>query len=97
MEILIPIAHAASTSNAEAFGKVVGPIINHVVNPIIELMFAIAVFVFAFGIFQMVWHSEDGDKRAEGKKSVGWGLLGMFIMMSAWGIVYVISNTLKSI
>ncbi len=57
-------------------------------------MFAIAIVVFAYGVFQVVWGGE--ESREKGKKSMLFGVIGMFIMMSAWGIIYLVANTVKS-
>jgi uncharacterized membrane protein len=77
--------------DATEFGRVVDPIINNIVNPIIGLIFAVAIVVFVYGVLQVVWGGEEA--REAGKKSMWGGIIGMFIMTSAWGIIYVIANT----
>lgn len=86
---IVPIVHAAI--DAEAFGSVLNPIISNIVEPIVKLMFAVAVIVFVYGVFQVVWGGE--EYRERGKKSMLGGIIGMFIMLSAWGIVYLVANT----
>lgn len=81
--------------NAEALGGVLNPIITHIVNPIVQLMFAVAVVVFAYGVFQMIWNKTDADGHTKGRNSMLGGLIGMFIMLSAWGIINLIANTVK--
>ena len=95
MSFLIPIAHAA-IDNA-SFGRVVDPIINNIVTPIIEVMFAIALVVFVYGVAQLIWSSSESDSRTKGKNALVGGVIGMFIMLSAWGIVYLVANTVKSL
>jgi len=90
-------SQALAATDATGFGTVINPIITNVVNPVVSLMFAVALIVFAFGVFQMVLNGNDADARAKGKASVIGGLIGMFIMVSAWGIIYLISNTIKTI
>lgn len=91
--MFIAVAHAF---DAAAFGRAIDPIISTIVNPLILLAFFVALIVFVYGIFQMVW-SEGDDARQNGKLSIVSGLIGMFIMTSAWGIIYIISNTVKDI
>ena len=91
---LIPYAEAAV--NMKAFGDVVNPIVKYVFYPLIELMFGVALLVFVWGVAQLIIGSDD-DSRARGKATIGWGTLGLFIMASAWGIVYLISNTVKAL
>ncbi len=95
MNSLFPIAYAALDANA--FGKVVDPIIQHVVNPIVMLVFAVALLVFAYGIIEMVAKGGDATAREAGKQHMMYGIIGIFIMMSAWGIIYLIANTIKQI
>lgn len=73
--------------------ELLGKINQYILNPIILLAFAVALLVFFWGIFQFV-SSETADKtREEGKKKLLYGILGMFIMLSAKGIISLILNT----
>jgi hypothetical protein len=92
---IIPLAHAAV--DATKFGNVINPIATHIVYPVIELLFGVGVLYFAWGIAKMIIFANDETARSEGKKSILWGSIGMLIMISAWGIVYLISNTIKGI
>ena len=95
MFTLVPIAHAAVDTTA--LGKVLDPIITNVIDPVVWLLFAVAVVVFAFGVFQMVWNKTDADAHKRGRYSMIGGVIGMFIMLSAWGIINLISATLFSL
>ena len=92
----LPVESVRAASNAvdaTAFGNAVNPIVDNVVYPLIELMFAVAILVFAYGVLQLVWGGEDARKKA--KMSMLSGIIGIFVMMSAWGIVYLVANTVK--
>jgi ABC-type phosphate transport system permease subunit len=66
---------------------------EHILNPIILLLFAIAFLVSIFGIFQFI-NSETSDAgRETGKRRIFWGLFGMFIMFSAYGLINLILGT----
>lgn len=66
---------------------------EYILNPIILLLFAIAFLVFFFGIFQFI-NSETSDAgRETGKKRIFYGLLGMFIMFSAYGLINLVLGT----
>jgi len=73
--------------------ELLGKINQYILNPIIILAFAVALLVFFWGIFQFI-NSETADsKREEGKKKILFGLLGMFIMLAAKGIIGIILGT----
>ncbi len=80
-----------------AFGRVMDPIVDNIINPVIFLMFAVATIVFAYGIFEMIWKGGDPDARAQGRNHMIGGVIGMFIMLSAWGIINLIANTVNGI
>ena len=71
----------------------VNALLQAVVNPLIALLFAIATAIFVWGIIQYVIGSQGNQSQAEaGKRVITYGLLGMFIMASAWGIVKILCN-----
>jgi cytochrome c biogenesis protein CcdA len=64
-----------------------------ILNPLILLVFAVATITFVYGLVQFIG-SETSDKaREEGKKKILYGLLGMFIMFSAYGLIRLIMGT----
>ncbi len=93
MNFFVPTAQAAV--DAQAFGNVLNPIIDHVVNPVVMLMFAIALVAFVYGVLQLVWG--DDSKRDDAKRAIWMGVIGMFIMVSAWGIIHLVANTVNQI
>ncbi len=67
---------------------------QYILNPLIKLVFAIAFLVFVFGIFQFI-NSETSDKaRVLGKQKIVYGLVGMLIMFSAYGLVHAIVSVI---
>ncbi|OHA91955.1 MAG: hypothetical protein A3J09_00415 [Candidatus Zambryskibacteria bacterium RIFCSPLOWO2_02_FULL_51_21] len=74
------------------------PLLNKInqfiLNPIIGLAFAVALLVFFWGIFQFISSETADAKREEGKGKIIWGLVGMFIMFSAYGLIHLILGTL---
>ncbi|MBU6231071.1 MAG: hypothetical protein KGI45_02345 [Patescibacteria group bacterium] len=92
---LIPEAYASV--DMTAFGNVVDPIITNVVYPVLELLFGLAILIFVWGVLQLVLGGDDEEKRERGKSTIKWGTVGLFIMVSAWGIIYLVSNTVKTL
>ena len=64
-----------------------------ILNPLIGLAFAIAFVVFFWGIFQFIASQTTDTGREEGKRKIFWGLFGIFIMISAYGLIRLILGT----
>lgn len=64
-----------------------------ILNPLIGLAFAVATIVFLFGIFQFIMSETADNARETAKKKILYGLLGMFIMSSAYGLIHIVLGT----
>ena len=94
MNNLINIAHAATPDPTPAFAAVINPIMTYVVSPLIMLMFAVAIIMFVWGVVEMLMKGDDSTARDKGRNHMIAGIIGIFIMVSAWGIIQFISDTL---
>lgn len=97
MNALIPYAWAAAASDTAMLQKVVSPIITNIVNPVVKFLVLIAVVYFVWGVVKMIINAKEPSAHEEGRKHMMYGLIGLFIMISAWAIVYVISNSVKEV
>ena len=71
----------------------VDKITQQVLQPIIYLLFALAFIIFIWGIIQyVIAQGGDKEKLTKAKQTIVWGIVGLFIMVSAWGIVQVLCN-----
>lgn len=70
---------------------------TEVINPIIILLFVVALVVFLWGVFEFVSGRDNEEKVATGKKHMLWGVIGLAIMASAFGIINLVINFLKDI
>ena len=67
---------------------------QYILNPFIAFLFTLALAYFIYGVFQFLMNSDREDARTTGKQNMLWGVIGMAIMMSVFGIMQVIINTL---
>ncbi len=68
-----------------------------IINPIIILLFAVAFIYFIYGVFVYIYKSQsDPSKIKEGRSHMGWGLFGMFIMISVFGLFKLLLNTVPT-
>ena len=68
--------------------------IYNIVNPIIYFLFALAFLYFLYGVLIFIINADDESKRAIGKQHMFWGLIGLFIMVSVYGILDVVISTM---
>ena len=62
-------------------------VVREIVNPLILLLSAVALVVFAWGIFEFVRGAADEKSRAQGRRAVFWGIIGFVIIFGAYGII----------
>lgn len=51
------------------------------------LILAAAVIFFLWGVFQFVMAAGDDEARAKGRNHIIWGIIGIAVMVSVWGLV----------
>jgi uncharacterized membrane protein YidH (DUF202 family) len=61
---------------------------------VIQFLIGIAVFVIILGIFNYIREAQNEEKRAEARRFVIWGVIFVFLMLSIWGLVNILVNTL---
>ena len=66
---------------------------EEIINPLIILLFALAVMFFLYGMFEFLSNQENEEKKTAGKKHMIWGIVGITIMMGVWFIMYLILDT----
>ena len=64
-----------------------------VLDALIPFIIGLAIFVILWGIFTYITKAADEEKRAEAKRFIIYGLLGVFFMISIWGFVTILINT----
>ena len=66
-----------------------------ILNPIILLAFAVSLVLFLYGLvrFLSVDSGDKGTTRAEARNSIMWGMVGMLIMFSVYGIIRLVLGT----
>jgi hypothetical protein len=67
---------------------------SYIVDPAMLLVFTTGFLVFIWGLVQFLWHIRDGSNHEDGVQHMLWGIIGMFIMVSVWGIIALIMNTI---
>ena len=63
------------------------------ITSVVPFLFALAMVGFIWGVIQYVLNADNEEKRKKGKSFIIWGLIALFVMVSMWGLVGVLTNT----
>jgi hypothetical protein len=72
---------------------IIDRLVELIINPLILLVFAAGFFYFMWGLVKFLFNSTSGEASDDGKQHMLWGIVGMFIMVSAWGILTILLDT----
>jgi len=64
-----------------------------ILRPLVLLLFAGALVYFLYGILEFLLSPGDETRKSAGKQHMFWGVLGLAIMISVYGIMNIICNT----
>lgn len=68
--------------------------LSDIANTIIPFLVGVAFVVVMWGVFKYVRSAGDAEKLSEGRKVALWGVVAIFMMLSFWGFVMIIKNSL---
>lgn len=67
--------------------------VGGIVQALIPIVIGLAVLVFLWGVLNYVIKSDDPGKK-EAKDFMLWGIIALFVMVSVWGLVNILRDTL---
>ena len=82
---------------AQSIGGVLGLLAQaeDLINRIIPFIIALAVLWFLVGIFRFITNVGDPEKRKEATGMILWGVVGLFVMVSVWGLVNILVRSVN--
>jgi hypothetical protein len=88
---------SAATCNVSQLKTLKDVIVNLVVGCVLYnlmyLMISASVVVFVWGVVKFI--RSEGDDKQSGREFMFWGLVGLFVMVTVWGLVSVLQGTLN--
>jgi hypothetical protein len=64
-------------------------------NAVIQLLYAVAFVFFLYGIFKFFFAQQGDEKgRQAGKQFILYGLIGLFVLFSIWGLVNLLLSSI---
>ena len=63
------------------------------INSLNRFVIALALLLFIFGIFRLIFAGGSEDEQSKAKTLMLYGIIGLFVMVSVWGLVNILSST----
>lgn len=82
---------ALAASAQTTFGSILGTI-GALINTIIPILIAAGLAYFIYGVIRFVI-AKDADSKEDARKVVIQGIIGLFVIVSIWGLVGIIQST----
>lgn len=74
-------------------GDIVGRFTDQIINPALLILAAAGFLFFVWGLVEFMISLNSGGRADKGKSHMIYGVLGMVIMFSTYGIISLINNT----
>ena len=75
-------------------GTLMETMLDWINGSLIPLMIAAAVLIFFWGIIKYIKAAGDATEKAASRSIMIWGIVALFVMVSVWGLVGILSGTL---
>lgn len=83
---------SSCTATAKDFKGLISNLIKCILVPLGFVLLSLAIFIFVFGVFKIIASNSVEDKE-KGRDFIFWGIIGIFVMVSLWGLVSVLQHT----
>ena len=90
LALIVPFHALAATSIADLIRSV-----TNIVSLLIPLVIGLAILFFFWGIARFILSADNEEKRKQTKHLLIWGVVAMFVLVSIWGIISVLQETLN--
>ncbi len=67
--------------------------LEQIISIVVPFLVAVAIFIIVYGILGYISHAADEEKRKQAKDFITWGVIGVFFMLSIWGLVTILINS----
>jgi len=90
---IFPAAALAQVTIPPTVLALVGKFSTTILNPIIAILFAVALASFVYGVVLYIWNPDNEQLREKGRWNMFWGIIGLTIMVSVFAIMrFIISS-----
>lgn len=95
---MLALAQVTGGPTAGSVGSAVGglgtQILTIINSTVVPILFAVAVVYFLYGLVKFIMGAGDEEKVKEGKGIMIWGVIGLLVMISIYGILGFLASNL---
>lgn len=62
-------------------------VFNKYINTLTPILASLAIICFFYGLIWYIYAAGDSKGREKGRQTIIWGLVGLFVIFSLWGIL----------
>jgi hypothetical protein len=81
-----------SSGSITSFSDLVSKI-NGVLAGVVPVIFGVALIYFLWNLTQFILNMDNEDARKKARDHMVWGIVALFVMVSVWGLVGVLTGT----
>jgi hypothetical protein len=74
----------------------IGKVLDNIVNPLVLVMFALASLYLLKSVVEFVFNQDNMKDVKKLKSAMIWGVIGVTVMASVFGLVQFVANSLRS-
>jgi uncharacterized membrane protein len=77
----------------KTFADFIAKIQSDILSPLVYLLISVAVIIFLWGVVGYIKSGDSEEERKKAKDFILYGIIGLFVMISVWGLVNILSGT----
>ena len=92
---ITPLFAGAAVIKGNNFKEIIESIAGFLNEPVIPTLVGLSLLWFLFGLAQFIRSAGNSEAIEEGKKKMLYGVVGLFVIVSIWGLVGILKNTFE--
>lgn len=93
MSAFLPSAFAYAQLDSSNIRNLINSISQFINGTIIPLFIAATLAYTIYAVVTFIAAGDDTQKKEERKKQIFWGIIGLFVILSIWGLIGIIGNS----
>ncbi len=77
----------------KTFSGLIDTAVSIITETLFPILFGLALLYFLWGVYRFIKSAGDEKGRADAKLTILWGIVGLAVMVSIWGLVSIVTGT----